>query len=131
MPLVAWVIIKETMNWRIAYYTMIGFQCINLALLTFFYFPPSFKEKQAQHGKTKRQLLREFDWLGLFLFIAGCTLFIVGVSWGGTMYPWTSATTLCPLIIGLLTLIGMGFYEAYAPLKEPLFPPRLFRAVRQ
>ncbi|KAF2743842.1 MFS general substrate transporter [Sporormia fimetaria CBS 119925] len=130
MPLTAWVIIKYTGQWRNAYYVMIGFQTINLAMLWFFYHPPSFAEKQAEHGKTKRQLLREFDWLGLFLFVAGCTLFIVGVNWGGTMYPWVSATTLCPLILGLLTLVGLGFYEAYGNLKEPLFPPRLFRATR-
>ncbi|PSN64768.1 MFS general substrate transporter [Corynespora cassiicola Philippines] len=130
MPLVAWIIIKETFNWRIAYYMMIGFQVINLALLWFFYFPPSFKEKQAEHGKSFGQLVREFDWLGLFLFVAGCTIFIVGVNWGGTLYPWTSATTLAPLILGLLTLVGLGFYEAYADLKEPLFPPRLFKAMR-
>lgn len=133
MPLVAWVIIKETTNWRIAYYTMIGFQTINLALLSFFYFPPSFKDKQAVHGKTKTQLLREFDWLGLFLFLAGCTLFICGVSWGGSLHAWTSPTTLAPLIIGFLTLVGLGFYEAYgvSAEKEALFPPRLFRAMRQ
>ncbi|KAF2687657.1 MFS general substrate transporter [Lentithecium fluviatile CBS 122367] len=130
MPLVAWVIIKNTGNWRICYYIMIGFQVINLAMLWFFYHPPSFAEKQAEHGKTKRQLLQEFDWGGLFLFLAGCTLFIVGVSWGGTLYPWTSATTLCPIIIGFMTIIGLGFYERYVPLKEPLFPPRLFRAMR-
>ena len=130
MPLISWVIIKETKNWRICYYIMIAFQIINLAMLWFFYHPPSFRVKQAQHGKTKRQLLREFDWIGLFLFLAGCTLFIVGVSWGGTLYPWVSGTTLAPLIIGLLTLVGLTIYENYTTLKEPLFPPRLFRAKR-
>ena len=110
---------------------MIGFQTINLALLIIFYHPPTFADKQAQHGKTRTQLLREFDWLGLFLFIAGCTLFIVGVSWGGTLHPWVSGSTLGPIIVGLLTLVGLGFFEAYAPIKEPLFPPRLFRATRQ
>lgn len=130
MPLISWVIIKETKNWRICYYIMIAFQTINLAMLWFFYHPPSFKVKQAQHGKTKRQLLQEFDWIGLFLFLAGYTLFIVGVSWGGTLYPWVSGTTLAPLIIGLLTLAGLTVYENYTTLKEPLFPPRLFRAKR-
>jgi hypothetical protein len=56
---------------------MIAFQAINLAMLWFFYHPPSWKEKRAQHGKPAMQLVREFDWLGLFLFLAGCTLFIV------------------------------------------------------
>ncbi|OAG13327.1 MFS general substrate transporter [Alternaria alternata] len=130
MPLVSWVIIKQTGNWRICYYVMIGFQTINLVLLIFFYHPPSWKEKRAEHGKSAGQLLREFDWLGLFLFLAGCTLFIVGVSWGGSMAPWVSATVLAPIIIGLVTLIGLGFYEAYYTQAAPLFPPRLFRALR-
>lgn len=130
MPLVSWVIIKQTGNWRICYYVMIGFQAINLALLILFYHPPSWKDKKAEHGKTAGQLLREFDWLGLFLFLAGCTLFIVGVSWGGSQAPWVSATVLGPIIIGLVTLIGLGFYEAYYNLTAPLFPPRLFRALR-
>ncbi|KAH7081976.1 fungal trichothecene efflux pump [Paraphoma chrysanthemicola] len=130
MPLVSWAIIKHTGNWRICYYIMIAFQALNLAMLCVFYHPPSWSEKRAEHGKPAMQLVREFDWLGLFLFLAGCTLFIVGVSWGGSMAPWLSATVLCPIIIGLLTLLGLGFYEAYFPLKAPLFPPRLFRATR-
>ncbi|KAF7455462.1 AraJ Arabinose efflux permease [Pyrenophora tritici-repentis] len=130
MPLVSWVIIKQTGNWRICYYVMIAFQSINLVLLFFFYNPPSWKEKRIEHGKSARQLLREFDWLGLFLFLAGCTLFIVGVSWGGSMAPWISATVLAPIIIGLLTLVALGFYEAHCTLTAPLFPPRLFRAKR-
>ncbi|KAL6704131.1 hypothetical protein ACN47E_008691 [Coniothyrium glycines] len=130
MPLISWVIIQQTGNWRICYYVMIAFQTINLVLLLIFYNPPSWKDKQIEHGKSASQILKEFDWLGLFLFLAGCTLFIVGVSWGGSMSPWISATVLCPIILGLLTLIGLGFYEAYYPLKAPLFPPRLFRALR-
>lgn len=77
------------------------------------------------------ELLRGFDWLGLFLFIAGCTLFIVGVSWGGSLHPWTSAITIAPIVVGALTLVGLGFYEAYGNLKEPLLPPRMFNQTRQ
>jgi hypothetical protein len=124
------VIIKITKNWRICYYMMIAFQTINLAMLLIFYHPPSWKEKRAEHGKPAMQLLREFDWFGMFLFVAGCTLFIFGVSWGGSMAPWTSAVVICPIIMGLLALVALGFYEACYPLKAPLFPPRLFRALR-
>ncbi|KAF2025440.1 hypothetical protein EK21DRAFT_103971 [Setomelanomma holmii] len=76
----------------------------NLAMLITFYHPPTWKEKRAEHGKSAKQLIREFDWLGLFFFLAGCTLFIVGVSWGGSMAPWVSATVLCPIIIATLWL---------------------------
>ncbi|KAL4893648.1 fungal trichothecene efflux pump [Aspergillus ambiguus] len=130
MPLIAWVIIRNTHNWRVCYYTMIGFQALNFAFLFFFYNPPKFRDLQAEHGKTKTQILKDFDYVGLFLFIAGCTLFIVGLSWGGSLYPWNSGAAIAPIVIGFGALVGLGFYEAYANLKEPLFPPRLFKAVR-
>lgn len=131
MPLVAWVIIRNTNNWRICYYTMIGFQALNLLLLFIFYHPPQFRDRQAEHGKTRSQILKEFDYLGLFLFVAGCTLFIIGLSWGGSLYPWNSGAAIAPIVVGFMALVGLGFYEAYGNLKEPLFPSRLFKAVRQ
>lgn len=131
MPLVAWVLIRDTGNWRNAYYLMIAFQGFNLLFLIIFYHPPAFKTKHSSDGRTPMELLRSFDWIGLFLFIAGCTLFIVGVSWGGSLHPWTSATTIAPIVIGFFTIVGLGFYEAYGNLKEPLLPPRMFKQVRQ
>jgi len=130
MPLTSWAIIKYTHNWRIPYYCMIGFQTLNLLFLIFFYNPPSFHTKHRRDGKSKRQLLLEFDWIGLFLFTAGCTLFIVGISWGGSLHPWTSGATLGPIIVGFMTLVGLGFYERYSNVKEALLPPRLFKQVR-
>ncbi|KAF2397466.1 MFS general substrate transporter [Trichodelitschia bisporula] len=131
MPLIAWVMIRNTHTWRNSYYLMIGFQVLNFISLFFFYHPPAFKTKHKFDGKSKMQLLKEFDWIGLFLFIAGCTLFIVGVSWGGTLYPWKSATAIAPIVIGILTLVFLGFYERYSNVHEALLPPRLFKQVRQ
>jgi MFS family permease len=130
MPLVAWAIIKTTQNWRICYYIIIAFEVLTVIFLYFFYHPPKFSTKHAGTGHTVSELLRNFDWLGLFLFIAGCTLFIVGINWGGTLYPWTSATTIAPIAVGLVLLIILGLYEAYGNLKEPLLPPRLFSQFR-
>jgi MFS family permease len=80
MPLVAWVIIRDTSTWRNVYYIVLGIQVFNLVFLFLFYHPPTFRTKHSD-GKSAWVLLREFDWLGLFLFTAGCTLFIVGVAW--------------------------------------------------
>ena len=131
MPLVSWVIIRNTGTWRNCYYLMIGFQSLNLIFLYFFYDPPQFSTKHRLDGSTKLQLLRKFDWFGLFLFTAGCTLFIVGVGWGGSLFPWISATSITPIIVGFLTLVALGFWERYGKLDEPLLPPRMFKQVRQ
>jgi hypothetical protein len=131
MPLVAWVIIKYTQNWRNAYYVIIGFEAFTFIYLFLFYNPPSFKTKHQADGRTVMSVIKDFDWLGLAIFTCGCTLFIVGVNWGGTLHPWTSAATLCPIIVGLSLLVGLGFYEVYGNIKEPLLPARLFKQVRQ
>jgi len=131
MPLVSWVMIKNTHTWRNAYYMMIGFQCLNIVFLFFCYNPPAFKTKHERDGKTKMQLMKEFDWVGLFLFLLGCTLFIIGVNWGGSLHPWKSATTIAPIVCGFFILVGLGFWERYSGVKEPLLPPRLFKQVRQ
>lgn len=99
-------------------------------VLFFFYKPPDFYMKHRTDGKTRRQLLGEMDYVGIFLFTAAGTLFLVGVNFGGRQYPWTSATVIAPIIVGFVLYIALGFYETRPSLKYPLLPPRLFREVR-
>lgn len=62
----------------------------------------------------------------MFLFITGLTLFLMGISMGGTIYPWKSAGPIATLVIGLVCLILLGFYEAKANLKYPVLPVQFF-----
>jgi hypothetical protein len=62
--------------------------------------------------------MAELDYSGIILFTAGMVLFLIGLSWGGTVYPWKSAQVLCTLFIGIATLAGLGVYGM-------LVPPRL------
>lgn len=45
------------------------------------------------------------------LLTTGLTLFVVGLSVGGTIYPWASVHALAPLIIGFAILGMFGLYE--------------------
>ena len=49
---------------------------------------------------------------------------------GGQTYPWKSAQVLCTLIIGIFTLIGFGFWEAFSGHEFPLIPMRLFKNLK-
>jgi predicted acyltransferase len=94
----------------------------------FFYHPPTYDQLHV-HGKTKWQQFKELDFGGLFLFLAGIVLFIIGLSWGGTVHPWSSAYVVCTIVIGLCTLIAFGLYEQYVFKGQALMPPRIFRNV--
>ncbi|KAI1980619.1 hypothetical protein LOZ53_002930 [Ophidiomyces ophidiicola] len=48
---------------------------------------------------------------GTFLFVTSVCLIIIGTSWGGATYPWSSAAVLAPLIIGAILFVIFFLYE--------------------
>lgn len=102
-PVIARTMIKNIHEgWRWSYYVGIVLNAVTLVLYQFLYRPPTFA--QLHIGKTRMQQTKRLDWVGMFLFTAGCVLFLVGLSWGGTAYPWKSGEVICTLLIGITTL---------------------------
>lgn len=58
---------------------------------------------------------------GNLIIIAGTTLSILGLTWGGVRYPWSSAHVLAPLVIGLSLVAAFIVYEATIP-QSPTIP---------
>jgi len=53
----------------------------------------------------------------------------MGISWGGSYYPWKSAHVITTIVVGFLSLVAFVLYEIFAGLKEPLVPMNLFRSL--
>lgn len=104
---------------------MIAINAFSLGCWALFYFPPTFKELQKDSSLTA--FIKEFDYVGLFLFTSGLLVFLMGLSWGGSLYPWNSGAVISCIIIGFLTLAAFIAWEAYANPKQPLLPLHLFR----
>ena len=120
--------------------------CTSLLLVFFFYHP--LNQYIHEEGKTAWGQVKETDFGGCFLFISGIVLFLLGISFGGNQFPWyvspwstfplarltpslrASAGTIAPIVVGVFLLIALGFYEAYAKLKYPIFPPEIFKNIR-
>lgn len=73
------------------------------------------------------QQVKDFDYIGTFLFLAGFIPFLLGLSWGGGVYPWKSAAVISTMVIGGVLMIVFACYESFVDLKEPLLPIHLFR----
>ena len=120
-PVIARGFIENTAaGWRWTYYIGIILSVITLVLYQLAYHPPTFS--QLHVGKTKRAQLGEIDFVGTFLYISGMVLLLIGISWAGPVYSWTSAHVLAPLIIGLALLAGFLTYGRWK-----LTPFSLFR----
>ena len=74
-----------------------------------FYHPPNFDELHA-HRRTRWEEFRNIDWGGVLLFLAGLILLLLGLSWGGTLYPWKSAHVIATLIIGFFICVAFVLY---------------------
>jgi len=62
----------------------------------------------------------------MVLFIASTTSLLLGITVGGTLYPWTSFRTLLPTIFGVAGLILFCLVEHYV--KQPMIPLKVFKS---
>ncbi|KAF2112843.1 siderophore iron transporter [Lophiotrema nucula] len=124
-PLIARSLAAYTaFGWRWNYILNLISNTIALVLFYICYHPPT--HSQLHEGRSMRQELKELDWGGIVLFTGGLTSFVLGLSWGGGLYPWASYHVLVPLILGFCILTAFAFYEIYMPNKYPLIPMKLF-----
>lgn len=127
-PSVLWAqLIAAHSNWRwvtlfCGLWALVGFVGV-----LFFYFPPP---RPSEIGRTKKQILREIDYVGGGLSICGMIVFLAGLQWGGYQYPWHSAHVLAPLIIGFFLLfVAFPVWEMKFA-KFPMFPARMKQDAR-
>ena len=70
--------------------------------------------------------LKALDWLGSLAIVGGTVMFLLGLEYGGVMFPWASATVVCLIVFGAVVLALFFAVELYVP-RYPLMPLRLFR----
>lgn len=109
------------------YYIAIGYGGFSFIGTLFVYFPPSHPRPD---GLTRWQEFKQLDFTGAALYVSGLTVFLFGLNSGGNFYPWESAGTLVPLILGFIVFMGAFVYD-FTVAKDPLFPWYLFRMFRE
>lgn len=107
-------------SWRWIGWINLPFLGVGASLLFFF-----LKLRPVADRSFAKKLDR-LDWIGMFLFVSGMTIFLLPLSWAGSLFPWASWQTLVPMLLGLAVLVVFGFYEAKP--EEPVVPHRLFHS---
>lgn len=70
--------------------------------------------------------MKAIDWLGMFTFL-GCTLMLLlGLDFGGVLFPWDSAKVIALLVVGCVMVFAFIYSEARCA-KYPLIPMSLFK----
>lgn len=69
--------------------------------------------------------LKAIDWTGIILVTGGTVMFLLGLEYGGVSFPWSSATVLCLLVFGIITLV-LFLVNEWKLARYPMMPLRLF-----
>lgn len=83
---------------------------------------------QVKYNKemTFAQKIRRIDYIGNAVLIGSTVAVLYSLTYGGTLYQWSSGRIIAPLVIGLLGLVAFIGFESLKFVIEPVVPPRLF-----
>lgn len=71
-------------GWRGIYWLLLAMNCTALLCWALFYFPPTFEQKHKSDINDKMYWIKNFDYIGTFIFASSFVVFLMGFSWGGT-----------------------------------------------
>ncbi|KAI0292637.1 major facilitator superfamily domain-containing protein [Multifurca ochricompacta] len=110
--------LAQSGNWRWLFYLNLPICAFNATLVLLF------MRLKTPYATLKEKLSR-MDFIGNILITGSTTSTVIGLTWGGVQFAWSSASVLVPLIIGLVGLGVFIIYEIY--LCKPPVVPILFR----
>jgi MFS family permease len=74
---------------------------------------------------TLRDGFMAIDWFGIVSILALTLLLLLGLDFGGAIFPWSSPKVICLLVFGTL-MIAVFFYSEKRLAKYPLIPMTIF-----
>ncbi|RSL50241.1 hypothetical protein CEP53_008874 [Fusarium sp. AF-6] len=74
-----------------------------------------------------RLKLKAVDFLGIFLALAGMTIVILGLTWGGNDFSWNSVQVITTLVVGTAVSVAFILWQWKGP-RYPLIPLHIFKS---
>ncbi|XDG02362.1 hypothetical protein ABKA04_001977 [Annulohypoxylon sp. FPYF3050] len=70
--------------------------------------------------------IRAIDWFGTFSILAVTILLLLGLDFGGAIFPWNSPKVICLIVFGA-AMVGFFLFSEKRLAKYPLMPLSIFR----
>jgi len=111
--------LTDKISWRWAFYINIPIGIIAVIVISLFVNiptpPGTFMEK-----------FKKIDFLGTLLIVLSVVSLLLGLSWGGSKYPWSS-TIIILLFVGFAICFMLYLFVEWKVAREPLTPFQIFK----
>lgn len=119
-------IINDFIGWRWAFWVQVPITVVGVVLIyLFLHLPPSSPSNDPPSLSSPKSTLRLIDYLGALLLTTILTIFLLALSVGGRLTPWTSPLTILGLTLPIFLVPLFLWHESRHP--YPIFPPRLLK----
>ncbi|KAI1804259.1 MFS general substrate transporter [Daldinia bambusicola] len=117
--------LTEGLSWRWCFYINLPLGGVVVLLFVFVVRLPVTRLSEKKTSLLERVL--DLDFVGFVIFAAASVLFLIGLQWGGTKYPWNSPNVIGLMCGGLVAFGAVGFWLVHKG-ESALLPPRLLRS---
>ena len=117
-PIIGAAFTQSSASWRWCFWINLPLCAIAFILIFIFL-------NLQQDISSVRSKLGRIDYLGAAVFTASAVSLLMSLSWGGSLYAWSSWHTLVPLLLGIAGL-GLFVLIEYKFAKEPMIPLPIF-----
>ncbi|KAJ1842834.1 hypothetical protein LPJ70_003648, partial [Coemansia sp. RSA 2708] len=111
-------LVADSWTWRVSFYANVPLVCLTLLVVLLML-------RITSHPMPFSEKIGRVDFFGALMLVAGLMLLLLGLNWGGRVYPWVSPVVIICLTVGLLLLGVFVFVEGKLAL-EPIIDARLF-----
>ncbi|OTB09267.1 hypothetical protein M426DRAFT_316555 [Hypoxylon sp. CI-4A] len=106
-------------NWRWCFYLNLPICAVVLPVQVFFL--------RIKHNTIAwKDMVSRVDWIGNIIFIGAITSLLIGLTFGGTVDPWSSWRIIVPIVVGCVGWAGFHGYEYCVRNWNACVPPRVF-----
>ncbi|WPH00804.1 Hypothetical protein R9X50_00363400 [Acrodontium crateriforme] len=111
--------LTQLVSWRWCFWVNVPVCGLALILLTFFL--------DVHNPRTRFQDgIKAIDWLGTLTMLGVTLMLLLGLDFGGSIFPWSSPKVICLIIFGAL-MIGVFLFSEKKLAKYPLIPLEMFK----
>ncbi|KAJ5538318.1 Major facilitator superfamily domain general substrate transporter [Penicillium frequentans] len=102
-------VFSQHLTWRWCFYINLPIGGVAAGVLFFFFRTP--EQAKSGIGRPLREKLKQFDFIGLAVLLAGLICFFLALQWGGVTKPWSDGSVIACLVLWVILTGAFVFIE--------------------